>query len=242
PHQTRQYLFVAAVVTSLASLWVMRNRIGRGPVAAVLIFCCVLAPALGFVNVYPMKYSFVADHFQYAAGMALIALIPSALWHVRFALIPAAALLAILTWRQAHIYQNAETLWRDVIAKNPDSWMAHNNLGALLAQQATDEQNAGNRTHAVAKLEAGVEQFRVVDRLRPQHEILPFNLGEALMRLGKFDEAIEQYRRGIARSRSSPTIARAYDRIGQMLELDGHVIEAQDEYRRAVAADANLAD
>ena len=35
----------------------------------------MLVPALGFFDVYPMRYSFVADHFQYHASPALIALI-----------------------------------------------------------------------------------------------------------------------------------------------------------------------
>ena len=49
-----------------------RRWIGRGPLAAVLIFVGVLTPALGFFDVYPFRYSFVADHYQYHASMALL--------------------------------------------------------------------------------------------------------------------------------------------------------------------------
>ena len=56
----------------------VRTQIGRGPLAAVLIFAGVLAPALGFFNVYPFRYSFVADHFQYHACIALVALFAAA--------------------------------------------------------------------------------------------------------------------------------------------------------------------
>ena len=55
-------------------LMVAGARIGRGPLAAVLIFGGVLVPALGFFNVYPFRYSLVADHFQYHASLALFAL------------------------------------------------------------------------------------------------------------------------------------------------------------------------
>ena len=59
---------------SVGALWRARRRIGRGPLAAVLIFAGVLTPALGFFDVYPFRFSFVADHFQYHASIALLAL------------------------------------------------------------------------------------------------------------------------------------------------------------------------
>ncbi len=69
-----QYLFPLAAAATMIALWLLRGRLGRGPPAAALIFAGVLLPALGFFDVYPMRYSFVADHFQYHASMALLAL------------------------------------------------------------------------------------------------------------------------------------------------------------------------
>ena len=68
-----QFLFPVAALGMLAGLWLVRGRIGRGPLAAVLIFGGVLVPVSGFFNVYPFRYSFVADHFQYHASLALMA-------------------------------------------------------------------------------------------------------------------------------------------------------------------------
>ena len=68
-----QYLYPAAALAVMGALWLARERIGRGPLAAVLIFAGVLSPALGFFNIYPFLFSFVADHFQYHASIALIA-------------------------------------------------------------------------------------------------------------------------------------------------------------------------
>ncbi len=74
-----QYLYPLAAVAVLAGLWLARRRIGRGPLAAVLSFGVGVFPALGFVNVYPMRFSYVADHFQYLASLAIFALaIPAA--------------------------------------------------------------------------------------------------------------------------------------------------------------------
>ena len=62
--------------------WRAKNR---GPLAGFLIFTGTLFPVLGFLNVYPFRYSYVADHFQYLAILAII--------------VPAAAGLTILARR-----------------------------------------------------------------------------------------------------------------------------------------------
>ena len=92
---------------------------------AALVFAGVLLPALGFFNVYPHRYSFVADHFQYLASIALIALFAalSVMLATRLfgrrrvpTLAAASALLALLgalTWRQLPVYRDLETLWLD---------------------------------------------------------------------------------------------------------------------------------
>src|SRR5262249_40695761 len=132
-----------ALIIVLALVIALRNRIGRGVTAAVLIFVGVLVPALGFFDFYPMRYSYVADHFQYLAAPALIALIVAAIARLLRALGPAvqkgggyvlAGLVLIaclaLSIRQAQIYASPLDLWRDTAAKNPDSWMVRNNFGA----------------------------------------------------------------------------------------------------------------
>jgi len=46
----------------------------RAALAALLLFGGTLFPVLGFFNVYPFIYSYVADHFQYLAGLPIFAL------------------------------------------------------------------------------------------------------------------------------------------------------------------------
>lgn len=66
------YLIAAVLVT--IGLWFMRRR-ARGPLASWLLYAGSLFPALGFFNVYPFLFSYVADHFQYLASAGLIAAI-----------------------------------------------------------------------------------------------------------------------------------------------------------------------
>jgi protein O-mannosyl-transferase len=138
-----QHLFWVGVVVVLVSLFLLRRRIGRGPLVAACIFCGTLTPALGFFSVYPMRYSFVADHFQYHASIALIVLVVAGVVRVslrpgspvRRVAVPLAALvLAVLgarTWWQCRNYKDLETLYRSVLEHVPDSWFAHNNLAAV---------------------------------------------------------------------------------------------------------------
>jgi hypothetical protein len=73
-----QYLFPLAAASVVVSLWVARRRIGKAPSAAVAFFAVTLFPALGFFDVYPMRFSWVADHFVYLASAGLIALVAAA--------------------------------------------------------------------------------------------------------------------------------------------------------------------
>ncbi|MDM7913692.1 MAG: O-GlcNAc transferase, partial [Candidatus Eisenbacteria bacterium] len=68
-----------AFAATIAALWFLRRRIGRGPLVACLFFAGTLFPALGFFDVYPFRYSFVADHFQYHASLGAIAFAAAAL-------------------------------------------------------------------------------------------------------------------------------------------------------------------
>ena len=67
-----QYLFPAAFLLAAVLFWRLRSR-SRTPLAVLLYFTITLFPALGFFNVYPFRYSFVADHFQYLACIGPIA-------------------------------------------------------------------------------------------------------------------------------------------------------------------------
>ncbi len=152
PSAWRQWLFPIAAVVAIGALWLGRRVLGRGPLVAILFFCGTLFPALGFVDVYPFRYSFVSDHYQYLATigvLVLMALVWVRLWRwwrsapaitPLLAAAPLLVLLGILTWQHTWTFKDDRTLWEDAVAKNPQSWLGHFNLSSLwLAEGDLDQ-------------------------------------------------------------------------------------------------------
>ena len=111
-----------------------------------------LSPVLGFVDYGYMKYAFVADRFQYLAGIGVMAVVIGAvaygvgrlpdLWQKGALGVAAVTIvvLGLLTWRQANIWKDDETLNRHIIALNPQARNAHHHLAKALYEQGRYEE------------------------------------------------------------------------------------------------------
>ena len=229
PGSGRQFLFPLAALAALAGLFLLRRRT-RGPLAAALLFAGTLFPALGFFNVYPFRFSYVADHFQYlAAAMILPAAaagLSIALGRLsgagraagRTAAFGAVAVLAVLTWRQTSTYADLGTLWQSTIARNPGCWMAYNNLGiALMADGQTDE---------------AILRYRRAEEIEPAFAGVHTNLGAALLRQGRTDEAIAELERA---QQIEPRDVETHNNLGMALRRQGRLAEAIEQYGKALA-------
>jgi len=216
-----QWAFPIGVIVALAVLWRMRQRWGRGPLAAALIFVGTLVPALGFFNIYPMRYSFVADHFQYHASAALIVLIVCGLssidqrWTTGLGIL--VPLLLLTTVLRTMVYQDVETLWRDTVAKNPDSWMVHLNLAKVLAARNNEAEAQHHFEQQVA--------------LAPQLAETHWNMGVNFARRNMPDEALLEYDRALERD---PRFPQAFFGRGNAFVAKGDLAQAEREYRRAI--------
>ena len=229
-------LLAAALVT--AALWLLRRRT-RGPLAAWLFFVFSLFPALGFFNVYPFIYSYVADHFQYLACMGPLALAAGAVTAVlgqtgrgRPFLAPLcygvlAAGLGALTWSHCTIFRDNQALYRATIARNPGCWMAHNNLGNLLAE-------------IPGRLKDAISEYEEALRLKQDYAEAHHNLGLALSRMpGRLNDAAAQYEEAL---RARPDYAKAHDSLGNALaQMPGRLSDALAQYREAVRLDPDSA-
>lgn len=141
PSSVPQWIPSVSLAALLVALFVLRNRIGRGPLVAALLYVGTLVPALGFVDIYLMRYSWVADHFQYLASIAAVATFAALVLRLArnrtaaavACAIPILAGLSVLTWRYERVFRDYISLWSDVVAKNPTAWIGSQNLAAALS-------------------------------------------------------------------------------------------------------------
>jgi tetratricopeptide (TPR) repeat protein len=163
------WIFPIATFVVLAGLVMSRDRIGRGPICAVIIFLAAVFPVLGFINVRAFRYAIVWDYFAHWALIPMLALIAAGavqFWvrrrfNVGAGIAIAGIVLFFLTgfsYRQANAYANSGRLWDDTLRKNPTSTLALNELGRAALDRG-DFQRARamfERVLAVDPLNAGV--------------------------------------------------------------------------------------
>lgn len=239
-HSAVAWLPLAGLALGAGVLWQFR-RAGwaRAVTFGLGYFVVALLPVLGIFDMYFFRYSFVADHFQYLASVGLIALAVSAGATVsewagqqnRGSAMLASViallllLLAVCTWRQTHVYYSLETLWRDTLAKNPNAWMAHYNLGLALSQ-------ASRFDEAIRHYEHGL-------RLKPDDAEAHNNLAVVLMQVGRLDDAIRHYEQAI---RFKPGYAEAHSNLGLALTQAGRLQEAAKALEQALRLKPDLAE
>jgi Flp pilus assembly protein TadD len=215
----------------------------RAIFAAALVFCLALAPALGFVNVYPFVFSFVADHFQYHAGIALFALIGAALaWLAqrwRFSRFAAAGGLTIIvvflaagTYSRSRIFVDSPTLYAATIAQNPNSFLAHNNMAAMMVTR-----------HGPGDLQAAIQHAREALRVKPNNAEARFNLAVALDDLDDVQAAIVEYQELLRSFAAKPPPATKLiavnRRLGLALARTGRAQESVPYLREAARLDVS---
>lgn len=225
--------WLAAVLAVTAGAWWWRGK-SRGPLAAWLLFVGSLFPVLGFFNVFPFLYSYVADHFQYLASIGLIAGVTagaatwnggSRAWQVAGAVV--VVTMAGLSRGQSRMYADGRTLYRTTIAKNPECWMAHNNLGAELLDLSSPAAVAEAAGHFEAAL-----------RIKPDHATAHYNLGNALAAMpGRLNDAITHYEEAL---RLKPNNAEQHNNLGNALvRVPGRINEAIAHYETALRLKPN---
>jgi len=239
-----QWLFILAVVLILGTLVIYRKKIGRGALALFIFYIISIFPVLGFLNVYGMKFSFVADHFSYLSTPALLLLLCVSIrlffdkLSIKFPLLMSTPyrivmpiLLAIITiymggksMALTQSYKNAVVLWEDVIRKNPKAWIAYNNLGSAY--------------NKVGKYEEAIPLLNKAIKLEPGYAEAYNNLGNAYNNIGNYEEAIALYKKAIE---LNPLFVEIYYNLGNAIRSIGNYEEAIALYKKAIELNPDYA-
>jgi len=267
--QGLSYVPLLAAIIVLYILWLKRDSWSRPYFFALAYFLAALLPILGLVEHYFLRYSFVADHLQYLASMGPLALAGAGLVRLAEFIIPertwlqsslCAGLLLILgmmSWQRTWVYKSFETLWTDTLARNPNCWLGHNNLGITLFQKGQVDQamahfqkaleinpnydlahnSLGNVFLQKRQLDEAIAQFQKALEINPKYFEVHSNLGNAFLQKGQVDEAMAQFQKALE---INPNYDLAHYNLGNALFQKGEVDEAIEQYQKALEINPNL--
>ncbi len=263
----RWWLPLTAAIGVTMFLWRQRRRAWiRALLCAWIFVLLALVPVLGFKDVYFMRYSLVADHYQYIAVLAVAAVAAAGLDRITSVRPLASAatgaavvvVLGTITWGQSHLYASAETLYARTVEVNPRAWLARNNLALLYldasspdlqkafvhlnAAMATNpaepevQNNVGTAFFQMDRFAEAAVHHREAARLNPAYAVAYANLGHDLERLGQFAQAAEAYRHAL---HLDPDMSSARYGLGAALQATGRSAEADQQLQRAAQPDAS---
>jgi tetratricopeptide (TPR) repeat protein len=252
-------------------LWTKRQSWGKHALLGLGFFLINLMPCPGFIPAPNMGYAWTMDHFLYLPIIGLIGLVVAVLGQVEERLTPAlrpvgvgmmAVAMALLAWEShsyAGLYINQETLWTYTLARNPEAWPAHNNLGIMLMQSdrfadaieqyeealqlkpdyVEAHNNLGNVLQQTGRLPEAMEQYKQALWSNPDYVQAHSNLGAALLKTGRIPEAIEQFEQAL---KLKPDFAEAHNDLGAALQKSGRIPEAIDQFKQASQLEPDDAD
>lgn len=236
----------------------------------VVMYAANIALVIGVLWWPFMGYTFVSDHLQYSAAIGL-AVVFGLLANAACDLLetPGAArlamtgalwvVLAALSWEQTGLWENTETLWRRTIAGNPQSRVAHKNLGvyfleagrldeaerefeATLALYPGDLEatlNMGVLASERGDWETAIEYYRVILEAGAYPSLVLNQLGIASARTGKIEEAVGYYERALE---YDPGDARARMNLGAARAALGDRSAAVADYEEAIRLNPGSAE
>jgi Tfp pilus assembly protein PilF len=169
------------------------------------------------------------------------------------------ALASALAYHQAGRLQEAEQIYRQVLALEPQNPHAWRLLGVVANQAGRPDvaiqclENAlkvspeyseahcalGTAFQAIGRRDEALACFRRAIEIKPSSSEAHYNLGHALQAMGKREEAIDCYRRAVA---FNPVFADAHNNLGLLLHEKRNLIEAAACFQRALELQPELAE
>jgi Tfp pilus assembly protein PilF len=232
------FLLSGAAVVGLTTVAIRLRRRWPALLAVWVAYVVMLLPVVGLVH---NGHQIAADRYTYlpclgwtvlaGAGLAALWRPPRELPNPRplsvlatgLATIAVAA-LGILTWNQAHVWRDSESLWTHALAIRPSA-VAHGNLGLTLASKG----DTG----------AAIRHYREALRMSPRAADVHNNLGIALVAQDNLADALQHYGEAL---RIRARYAEAHNNLGLVLARQGQLPAAIEHYREALRIRARYSD
>jgi Tfp pilus assembly protein PilF len=219
-----------------------------------------LVPVIGLVQVGIQ--SMAADRYTYVPLIGLFIIlawgIPDLLtrWSYRHIALPIGAGLVLVACSitasvQVQYWKNRTALWERAVDVTKGNYLAHNNLGNVLAQMGkTDEaiahyaealrikpglaeahNNLGFTLAGRGRADEAMTHYAEALRIKPDYVEARSNLGVALATQGRVDEAIQELREAL---RMAPNDAEVHANLAEMFVRKGQVTESARHYSEAI--------
>jgi Tfp pilus assembly protein PilF len=121
--------------------------------------------------------------------------------------------LALVSHAQVEVWKNSHTLFNHAIDCTQNNYIAHNNLGAVLADEG--------------KSNEAVKHYRVALSIEPNYSTANTNLGVWLTKHNRLDEAIYYFQKAL---KSDPNSSSTHNGLGVALAKKGNYSQALKEF------------
>jgi Flp pilus assembly protein TadD len=231
---------VAGSVAALALItWMAYRAHSRRP-WLITGWCWYLLTLLPVVGIVQVGMQSMADRYLYVPMIGLLIAVSwqvgefcqGSLGRTRFAIAAgglALGICAVLSWRQAHVWQNGVTLFTHAIQVTEGNFVAHDNLGVELDR--------------LGRPEEALTEYRETLRIKPGDRYgeenfaqASFAKGERLLGRGDLQGALAAFRDGL---RYRPRNALALMSLGVALARSGQPVEAEKAFEDSLRSDAS---
>lgn len=222
----------AVVIVSITALAVWRAKRSKHLAVGWFWYIGTVVPVIGLVQVGLQSR---ADRYAY---VSFIGLFVAAVWvagewasarparqqRLAVAGVGVVIALTIVTRVQTSYWQNSITLFERALSVTDNNYVAHNNLGELLAQKG--------------KLDDAADHFATAIEIDPSYAHARHNMGMILVQQGKLDEAIAEFEKAIE---IEPRFTDAHNKLGAALANEGRLYEAIASFSKAIEIDPTYA-
>lgn len=134
-------------------------------------------------------------------------------------------IISLQTFQQIKVWENSQTLWTDVIKKQPTAALAYNNLGHYFSQKNEQEK--------------ALENFNIAIQLEPNKAQTYSDRGKIYFDRGEFDLAIEDYNKSLS---IDPEFLDALANRGAVYGIKNQYDKAIEDLSKVIKADPDYAD